>query len=217
MYIPTAFRVVDRETLYDFIEQHGFATLVTASQGGPVASHVPLWLDRERQVVAGHLARANPQCDLLTGVESLAIFQGPHAYISPTWYATTPAVPTWNYTAVHVTGIATRLSDERTAEVVDRLVSKYESGRANPWPNDLPPEFRQRMLAGIVGFELPLDRIEGKFKLGQNRSAADQKGVVQGLAGEGGEAARLAEFASQFLEQGEAARPPESRAGRVMG
>ena len=217
MYIPTPFRVVDRETLYDFIEQHGFATLVTASQGGPVASHVPLWLDRERQVVAGHLARANPQCDLLTGVESLAIFQGPHAYISPTWYATTPAVPTWNYTAVHVTGIATRLSDERTAEVVDRLVSKYESGRANPWPNDLPPEFRQRMLAGIVGFELPLDRIEGKFKLGQNRSAADQKGVVQGLAGEGGEAARLAEFASQFLEQGEAARPPESRAGRVMG
>lgn len=217
MYIPTPFRVVDRETLYDFIEQHGFATLVTASQGGPVASHVPLWLDRERQVVAGHLARANPQCDLLTGVESLAIFQGPHAYISPTWYATTPAVPTWNYTAVHVTGIATRLSDERTAEVVDRLVSKYESGRANPWPNELPPEFRQRMLAGIVGFELPLDRIEGKFKLGQNRSAADQKGVVQGLAGEGGEAARLAEFASQFLEQGEAARPPESRAGRVMG
>ena len=217
MYIPTAFRVVDRETLYDFIEQHGFATLVTASQGGPVASHVPLWLDRERQVVAGHLARANPQCDLLTGVESLAIFQGPHAYISPTWYATTPAVPTWNYTAVHVTGIATRLSDERTAEVVDRLVGKYESGRANPWPNELPPEFRQRMLAGIVGFELPLDRIEGKFKLGQNRSAADQKGVVQGLAGEGGEAARLAEFASQFLEQGEAARPPESRAGRVMG
>ena len=217
MYIPTPFRVVDRETLYDFIEQHGFATLVTASQGGPVASHVPLWLDRERQVVAGHLARANPQCDLLTGLESLAIFQGPHAYISPTWYAATPAVPTWNYTAVHVTGIATRLSDERTAEVVDRLVSKYESGRANPWPNDLPPEFRQRMLAGIVGFELPLDRIEGKFKLGQNRSAADQKGVVQGLAGEGGEAARLAEFASQFLEQGEAARPPESRAGRVMG
>ncbi|MFN5299404.1 MAG: FMN-binding negative transcriptional regulator, partial [Planctomycetaceae bacterium] len=168
MYIPTAFRVVDRETLYDFIEQHGFATLVTASQGGPVASHVPLWLDRERQVVAGHLARANPQCDQLNGVESLAIFQGPHAYISPTWYATTPAVPTWNYTAVHVTGIATRLSDERTAEVVDRLVSKYESGRANPWPNELPPEFRQRMLAGIVGFELPLDRIEGKFKLGQN-------------------------------------------------
>ena len=217
MYIPTPFRVVDRETLYDFIEQHGFATLVTASQGGPVASHVPLWLDRERQVVAGHLARANPQCDLLTGVESLAIFQGPHAYISPTWYATTPAVPTWNYTAVHVTGIATRLSDERTAEVVDRLVSKYESGRANPWPNELPPEFRQRMLAGIVGFELPLDRIEGKFKLGQNRSAADQKGVVQGLAGEGGEAARLAEFASQFLEQDEAARPPESQAGRAMG
>ena len=217
MYIPTPFRVVDRETLYDFIEQHGFATLVTASQGGPVASHVPLWLDRERQVVAGHLAHANPQCDLLTGVESLAIFQGPHAYISPTWYAATPAVPTWNYTAVHVTGIATRLSDERTAEVVDRLVSKYESGRANPWPNELPPEFRQRMLAGIVGFELPLDRIEGKFKLGQNRSAADQKGVVQGLAGEGGEAARLAEFASQFLEQDEAARPPESQAGRAMG
>ena len=217
MYIPTAFRVVDRETLYDFIEQHGFATLVTASQGGPVASHVPLWLDRERQVVAGHLARANRQCDLLNGVESLAIFQGPHAYISPTWYATTPAVPTWNYTAVHVTGIATRLSDERTAEVVDRLVSKYESGRANPWPNELPPEFRQRMLAGIVGFELPLDRIEGKFKLGQNRSVADQAGVVRGLAGEGGEAARLAEFASQFLEQGEAARPPESQAGRAMG
>ncbi|MFM8286138.1 MAG: FMN-binding negative transcriptional regulator [Planctomycetaceae bacterium] len=201
MYIPSAFRVADRDTLYDFIEQHGFATLVTAPEGFPMASHVPLWLDRERDVVAGHLARANPQADQLTSGESLAIFQGPHAYISPAWYATAPAVPTWNYTAVHVTGIARRLSSERTAELVDHLVSKYEASRSNPWPNELPEEYRERMLAGIVGFELPLQRIEGKFKLSQNRSSADQAGVAQGLAREGGAGAALAEFLAQLANR----------------
>ncbi|MFM8584765.1 MAG: FMN-binding negative transcriptional regulator, partial [Planctomycetaceae bacterium] len=164
-------------------------------------SHVPLWLDRERDVVAGHLAQANPQAAQLTSGESLAIFQGPHAYISPAWYATAPAVPTWNYTAVHVTGIARRLSSERTAELVDHLVSKYEASRSNPWPNELPEEYRERMLAGIVGFELPLQRIEGKFKLSQNRSSADQAGVAQGLAREGGAGAALAEFLAQLANR----------------
>jgi len=205
MYIPQAFAVDDREALYEFLERFAFATLVTAPGGEPFASHVPLWLDRERNVLAGHLARANPQTQHFDTSETLAIFLGPHAYVSPTWYATAPAVPTWNYIAVHVTGVARRLSPERTVEVVDHLVAKYESSRANPWPNQLPAEYRERMLSAIVGFELPLSRVEGKFKLSQNRSEEDQAGVWRGLQLEGGEAAQLATWPRDFL-----GRRPES-------
>ena len=180
MYIPSAFRVDDHATLLDFIEQFGFATLVTVREGVPFATHVPLLLDRAAGVLAGHLAHANPQWqDFASGNETLAIFSGPHAYVSPSWYASTPAVPTWNYAAVHVYGVPRLLTAERTRDVIDRTVEKYESGRAAPWPNDLPADFRARMLAAVVGFELPLTRLEGKFKLGQNRSAADRAGMLR--------------------------------------
>jgi hypothetical protein len=119
---------------------------------------------------------------------------GPHAYVSPTWYATGPAVPTWNYAVVHVYGVPRLLSADETRQVVDLTVRKYESGRQSPWSNDLPDDFRQRLLAGVIGYEMPLTRIEGKYKLGQNRSAADQTGMLNGLHNDGVESRLLAGF-----------------------
>ncbi len=204
MFIPSSFRVEDSETLAKFMEQYGFATLVTVHNGVPFASHVPLLLDRTANVLLGHLARANPQWQsFATGTESLAIFAGPHAYISPSWYATAPAVPTWNYTTVHVYGTPRLLSDERTREVVDATVRKYEDSRVTPWKNEMPDEFRRKLLAGVVGFEMPLTRIEGKFKLGQNRSPADQAGMLAGLREDGTEANLLADFIATYHEHNE--------------
>ena len=201
MFIPSSFRVDDRETLLAFMERYGFATLVTNHGGSPFATHLPLLVDRENNVLLGHLARANPQWEALGETEAFAIFSGPHAYISPSWYIAAPAVPTWNYAVVHVYGTPRLLSPERTREIVDQTVRKYESGRPAPWPNDLPEEYRRRMLAGIVGLEMPITRIEGKFKLGQNRSAADQAGVLEGLQKDGVEAELLAEFITQHRDR----------------
>lgn len=203
MFIPASFRIDDRDTLLDFIERYGFATLVsTDASGVPFATHVPLLLDRSADLLLGHVARANPQWELFAGRESLAIFHGPHAYISPTWYTVAPAVPTWNYAAVHVYGTPRVISAERTGDVVDRLVRKYEDHRPNPWTGDIPDDYRRRLLTGIVGFEMPLTRIEGKFKLGQNRSAEDRAATVAGLREAGGESAVLAEFTEEHFRTG---------------
>jgi transcriptional regulator len=199
MFIPASFRVDDRETLLAFIERYGFATLVSACDGELHATHVPLLVDHKNGLLLGHLARGNPQWEGFGDTESLAIFMGPHAYVSPTWYATGSAVPTWNYAVVHVYGVPRLLSPDKTREVVDLTVRKYESSRQSPWPNDLPDDFRQRLLAGVVGFEMPLTRIEGKYKLGQNRSAADQAGMLNGLYTEGGETRLLAEVIEHTL------------------
>ena len=195
VFIPTSFRVEERSALYDFVERYGFATLVTLLDSVPFASHIPLLLEREKNLLLGHLSKANPHWEAFAaGSESLAIFSGPHAYISPSWYASSPAVPTWNYTAVHIYGLPQLLPPERTAEIVNLTVSKYEGSRSTPWPNEMPEDFRQRLLAGIVAFEMPITRLEGKFKLGQNRSAADQDGMLEGLRKDGVEANLLAEF-----------------------
>ena len=195
MFIPPSFAVSDRDTLLGFVERYGFATLVsTDPAGAPFATHVPLLLDRPANLLLGHVAKANPHHELFGDRESLAIFHGPHAYISPAWYATAPAVPTWNYAAVHVYGVPRVIDADRTADVVDRLVRKYESHRPTPWAGELPDDYRRRLLAGIVGFELPLTRVEGKFKLGQNRPAEDRAGTLDGLREAGGEAADLAAF-----------------------
>lgn len=195
MYVPTSFRIDDHGILLDFVERHAFATVVSIRDNVPFASHIPLVLDRSANVLLGHMARANPQWKHFeTGDEILSIFTGPHAYVSPSWYVDSPAVPTWNYATVHVYGLPRLISSERTAEAVDTLVRKYEDHRETPWPNVLPDEFRRRMLSAIVGFEIPITRIEGKFKLGQNRSAEDQAGMLQGLRKDGPEAMALADF-----------------------
>jgi transcriptional regulator len=195
VYIPSSFRVESRATLFEFVERYGFATLVSDCGGVPYASHLPLLLDREGATLLGHMARANPHWKAFDGAsEALAIFSGPHAYISPTWYVSLAEVPTWNYTVVHVYGIPKLLTPDRTREAVDATVQKYESMRPNPWPNELPDEYRRRLLESIVGFEMPVARIEGKFKLGQNRSSADQDGMLEGLRGGDAEEVALAEF-----------------------
>jgi len=197
VYIPSAFRIEELDPLHSFIEEFGFATLVTIREGTPFATHLPLLLDREGGILFGHMAQANPHWECLEGTESLAIFTGPHAYISPSWYATRPSVPTWNYTAIHVYGAARRSSEKRTQEMVDALVTKYESNRANPWANDLPDEYRTNLLRGVAGFEMPITRIEGKFKLGQNRSEADRDRMLFHLRSGGTNASQLAEFIDQ--------------------
>jgi transcriptional regulator len=165
VFIPSSFRITDRDTLLVFIERYGFATLVSTDPNGvPFATHVPLLLERSSDLLLGHIARANPQWEMFGDRESLAIFHGPHAYVSPSWYTVAPAVPTWNYATVHVYGIPRVIDAERTADVVDRLVSKYEKHRPNPLSGDMPDDYRRRMLAGIVGFEMPLTRIEGEVQ-----------------------------------------------------
>jgi transcriptional regulator len=190
MYIPQAFRVTDLQTLHEFIERHSFATLVSSVEGKPFATHLPLLFDRTRSVhgaLLGHVARANPQWHAFDGQqEALAMFQGPHAYVSPSWYATSPAVPTWNYTAVHVYGAPQVIDDDQAfSDLLDKLIAFYEAGMANPWSGRLPPDFRTNLMKGIVGFMMHIERIEGKFKLSQNVARADQEGAIAGLLREG--------------------------------
>ena len=196
MYVPSSFDVSDARILESFISHYGFATLITSSSAGLIASHIPITLRKRGDAnrLIGHVARANNQWRAFDGsVEALAIFHGPHAYVSPTWYATSPAVPTWNYAAVHVYGRPAALADRdfTKAALVD-LVAKYESTRSNPWRAEgLAPEVFDKLASAIVAFEMPVDRIEGKFKLGQNRSREDREGMLAGLEGEGTSDAEL--------------------------
>jgi len=189
MYVPASFNTADEKTLESFIETYDFATVISSSSAGLIASHVPIVLRRsgEETVLVGHLARANEQWRHFDGnTECLVVFQGPHSYISPTWYATSPAVPTWNYSAVHVYGKP--LATENTAfttSAIEALVTKYEYTRPKPWETkDLAADLYSKLVAAIVAFEMPIDRMEGKFKLGQNRSREDRLGMLAGLDAE---------------------------------
>jgi len=199
MYTPSHFREDRLPVLHEAIRQRGFATLITLGPRGIEATHLPLWLDSERGpfgTLYGHVARANPQWkDSLDGErEALAIFLGPDAYITPSWYASKrqhgEVVPTWNYVAVHARGAVRFFDDpERLRKVVEDLTEANEAGRAHPWAvSDAPEAYIRAHLAGIVGFELPIDRIEGSWKMSQNRPAEDRAGVALGLE-EGGAAA----------------------------
>jgi transcriptional regulator len=189
MYIPETFREPDAALAFDLIEAHGFAALLSGPAGALSVSHVPLLLERAGPGGArllGHLARANRHWTEFDGARpALAIFEGPHAYVSPSWYAEQPAVPTWNYAVVHVHGAPRVLDPQDTREVIRRLVSQYEEARPRPWTRDVAPDWVDNLLGAVVGFELPISRVESKFKLGQNRSAADREGMLAGLAAEG--------------------------------
>jgi len=190
MYNPAAFQVSDPTKLAEFILSHSFATLITHDGTAPFASHLPVLFRPgagSHGTLVSHMARANPQWQhFASGGEVLAIFHGPHSYISPTWYQTGPAVPTWNYAAVHAYGTPTIFSEhERVAALLRETVSFYEASFEHPWSGDLPEEFRDKLMQAIVAFEIPITRIEGKFKLGQNRSAADQQGVFDTLSRSG--------------------------------
>jgi transcriptional regulator len=187
MYIPQPFSVQDPQRLARFVARNSFATVITQDENGlPFASHIPLLYEPEPKpgVLFGHLARANPQWRHLENPrEVLAIFQGPHAYISPRWYSSLPAVPTWNYAVVHAYGAPRLISpDSRLEELVRQMVKFYEGETKDSWRAELPADFMTRQLKGIVGFEIQLTRWEGKFKLGQNRSKSDLAGVYKALS-----------------------------------
>jgi transcriptional regulator len=206
MYVPRSFAVSDAKTLESFIQRYDFATLTSSSSTGLVASHIPIMLRRSegKAVLIGHVARANSQWRQFDGTaEALAIFHGPHAYVSPTWYATSPAVPTWNYAAVHVYGKPrAREEDDFVAAALRDLVARHESSRAKPWrTDDLARDVYERLAKAIVAFEMPIDRIEGNFKLGQNRSPDDRVGMLEGLDAEKSpDAAALAAFIRETLK-----------------
>lgn len=208
-YIPGHFRVDDREALERFVAQYAFATLISPGAEGLVVTHLPFVSERTAQGglrLLGHAARANPHWRSLEGApEVLAIFAGPHAYVSPTWYVHHPSVPTWNYAVVHARGRARLLPAEELAALLERLSDTYESGRPAPWRmSGLPAGYRASMLNAIVGFEIAVTSLEGKFKLSQNRRPEDIAGVTRALDDEGQQ-----ELAALMREH--AALPGDSR------
>jgi transcriptional regulator len=191
MYVPRHFAETDRDELYAHMRASGFATLVSVCEGALFATHVPLLLDPARGplgTLVGHVARANPHAhSLAVRAPALAIFHGPHAYVSPRWLRGEAAVPTWNYTAVHATGTPRVLDDARAVrELLERMAETYEAAAAEPWNLDrLPARAAEALQRAIVAFELPIERLEGKRKLSQNKSPADRLGVIEGLRAEG--------------------------------
>jgi transcriptional regulator len=195
VYVPPLFKEDRIELLHDAMRQAGLATLVTLTADGLIASHVPVLLDPDPApygTLLGHLARPNPQAKgAVAGTDALVIFQGPDAYITPSFYETKrqtgKVVPTWNYVAIHARGPVTFFNDtERLLQVVTRLTDREEGKRAAPWAvTDAPADFIDGMLKGIVGFSLPITRLEGKWKMSQNRPAEDRAGVVDGLTAGG--------------------------------
>ena len=186
MYIPPPNRVEDQSKIRAFIHSHGFATIVTQGGGSMRASHLPLLLDEspDGDSLRGHMARANDQWQLFApDQEVFCIFNGPHSYISPSWYESRVSVPTWNYAVVHVYGRPRMEPDpEFMRKVLRDTTTKYESKMPVPWRmDDLPEDYLSRMIKAIVAFSIQVTRVEAKFKLGQGRSAGDQTGVMQAL------------------------------------
>ncbi|HZU66002.1 MAG TPA: FMN-binding negative transcriptional regulator [Ktedonobacteraceae bacterium] len=186
MYIPKAFREDDLEKLHKLMQEYSFAALVTQQDGVPVATHLPFLLDMERGqygTLMAHMARANPQWRTFnSGQEALVIFQGPHAYISPSWYEVELSVPTWNYAAVHAYGVPRIIDDKATLyDLLKALIERHEAQFEKPWDFQLPEDYLQKMMQGTVGFEIEITRLEGKFKMSQNRSASEQQRVIAAL------------------------------------
>jgi transcriptional regulator len=194
MYQPSAFREERLETLHALIRAHPLATLVTAGPAGLIANLVPFTLVEmgEKGTLRCHVAKANDQVTpLQSGAETLVIFHGPEAYITPSWYASKKehgrVVPTWNYVVVQVRGTPRVIDDPAwvRAQITD-LTSRQENQRSEPWKvTDAPEAFIEDQIKLIIGVEIPILSIEGKWKVSQNRSAADRQGVYQGLRGEG--------------------------------
>lgn len=192
MYTPFSFAENDLSKLHSCIEENSFATLVTTDSTGPVVSHLPLLLDRNdgsNGTLIGHMAKANSQWREITNGDALAIFHGPHAYVSPGWLDEQNVVPTWNYVAVHATGKVKIVQEQcELLDIVRRYVNFYESPMPEPWqlgPTD--PEFVEKLLDAIVGFTIEISSIEGKWKLNQNHSEERRQKIIAGLQSRPGE------------------------------
>lgn len=186
MYVPRAFEVTDEDELYGVIDRHGFATLVSIAGVVPTATLAPFVVseDDAGRRVWGHLARANPQArSLAEQQEVLVIFRGPDAYVSPSWYADAPNVPTWNFVVVHAYGVPYVLAsdDPRTRWILERTVDRFESRLDEPWRLDVPENYLTSLLRGIVAFELRVTSLLGQFKLSQNHARPNRQGVIRNL------------------------------------
>ncbi len=196
VYLPPAFAETRPALLVAYIERHNFGLLLNHGAAGLVASHIPFLVERrdEKLHLLGHLARPNPQVeDLGRDGEVLAIFSGPHAYISPGWYAGGPSVPTWNYVDVDAYGTVRLIEDGAWLRgLLRRLSDHHEAGSPAPWRiEDLPEAYLEGMVKGIIGLDIAVSRLEGKFKLSQNRPAADRPRVIAALE-QGGDENSLA-------------------------
>ena len=215
MYIPSSNAEHRPDVMLDFIEAHPLGALVTAGGEGLFATHLPLVVDRTRGahgVLEGHVARANPHHRLPHAAgEALVIFQGPDAYVTPAWYAAKAehgrVVPTWNYVAVHAYGTLRFVEDrDFLRRHLEQLTARHEAGREHPWAvTDAPADYVAGLERAIVGVELTITRLEGKWKMSQNRPAADIDGVVRGL----GESPRAGDRAVAAIV--EARRPTDGR------
>jgi len=189
LYTPPLFDARDRAAISRLMHDHPFATLVTPAADEPRVSHVPLLLVSNCEphgTLIGHFARANPHWQAARNAHSVAIFHGPHAYVSPAWYAEpAQAVPTWNYATVHAHGVMEVIEDPvETRGVLDALVQRFEGPRERPWQFAMPTRERDALVRGIVAFRLRIKRLDAKFKLSQNRNAADRERVMTALTAE---------------------------------
>jgi transcriptional regulator len=184
LYIPEFNRIEDRAIALAFMRANPFAILVSTTDSGPFATHLPLLVEDSvgQLVIRGHVAKANPHWQMIgQGQESLVIFHGPHAYISPTLYAIRESVPTWNYAAVHVYGKGRLLSDDSAArQVLEDLIAQFDSSYQAQWQS-FAEDYRGRMQRHIIAFEITATRVETKFKLSQNRTKVEQENVIRAL------------------------------------
>lgn len=187
LYIPKPHLVEDRKFLHDFMDEFSFVDLVTAAPSIRI-THIPVLVDRTAGpygTIRGHISRQNPQSATFTRQDAAVIaFRGPHSYISPAWYHTTQAVPTWNFGMVHASGKLKAIEDTTTLHgLLAQLIHKFESYEGTSYDfAKLPDSYVNGMISGIIGFEMEIENLEGKFKLGQDRSEADRQGILKGLA-----------------------------------
>ncbi|HVO89952.1 MAG TPA: FMN-binding negative transcriptional regulator [Casimicrobiaceae bacterium] len=189
LYVPKMFNAEDRAAIARLMHDHPFATLITPGEPEPAISHVPLLLLADCEphgTLIGHVARANPHWERMRAGESIAVFHGPHAYVSPSWYVDPAnAVPTWNYAAVHARGSVELIHDATEARsILDALIQRFEGARAKPWSFAMPQRQRDAMVASIVAFRLRIKHLDAKFKLSQNRPREDRLRVIAALQAE---------------------------------
>lgn len=181
MYLPAHFEISDESEIFSFLESYSFGQIISMVDGRLFSSHLPFLIDRESKRLFAHVAGQNPQHRDIEGQEVLVVFQGPHDYVSPSWFAS-PGVPTWNYQAVHVYGSCRIIDDnQQKKSIVDRLTDKHESSFEQPWQ----PQYREAMLSAIVGLEVTIDEIQCKYKLSQNRTKQDQQLIKEALTAGG--------------------------------
>ncbi|RLQ90138.1 FMN-binding negative transcriptional regulator [Planomicrobium sp. Y74] len=205
MYIPKFYKVTSINEIREFVHHHSFGTLVTTRKGRPIATHLPLQLVKEGEdyYITGHMAYGNPQWRTFEASEEILImFQGPHSYISSSWYEQ-ENVPTWNYQAVHIYGAAQILDEEELKQDLTKLLEKYEHHRTDPvlW-DKLSPSLLEKEMKGIVGFKVKVNDIQAAYKMSQNRSDTDYRNIIEQLRNQGNsDSSRMADEMEKRMEE----------------